>query len=536
MADSLFSTTGGFSQQNTLPKPQPVQQQTSPSFNGISFGSSIGGNQTSTSQQPILGFGELKPTQFNPFEPNFLGDANTPKVSPTASGGIAFDSSLANGYNNPAKTLSAPNTQNNVSQSTNTGGDLSQYVNNQYTTPNGGTVTTSGGAGGNVTGFNPAPGYSINTSGSFPSSALGSNATANDVNQQQNKYQDYVNALAQAQGYSPEYIQALQQQQQSQLQGQQLGLNSATLNSNLYTGNNLPGDTLNYAQGATAKAQAQNTLQQAQNSIQQLSATQQMQVQALIRSGNISAAQSLVQASQPVGVSPGTSLVSPLTGQESYSGLGGLTAVNSLNQVNSLQQSHPDANIPSYDPKTMTPQQYQQLAMQAVAQSPSFQSSTPEGQANISSLVSQQAYLDTTTRSYQTATSNLGTLQNFMQSNGINQSGVPILNQIENKVRANIIDPGAIDAFKSSIAGLRAEYAQVLSRGGAVTDTERKEANDLIPDDLNAAQLEQVTKQLTTEGQNAINEAQSQVKTIQNRLTGNTQTQTGGTSNPDSWF
>lgn len=475
----------------------------------------IGGMQTSTPQT-----GGLNLPGLNPFNENTFMKST---ISPTSTGGVSFNPSIASSFNQPVKATSQPLASKP---------GLSSFITNQTQTPGGSQMTTSG--NGDVVGHTPNS-FNIDTSGSVPSTALSGNTGTNDLNQQHNQYMDYVQGLAHAQGYSPEYIQALQAQQQAQTQGAGLQLNSAALNSNLYTGNNLPGDTMNYAQGATAKAQAQNTLAQSQNSIQQLSANQQMQVQALIRSGNISAAQSLVSASQPVGVSPGTSLVSPLNGQESYSGLGGLTGVNAVNQFNSLQSQHPDANIPPYD-SSLSPAENQQLAMKAVQSSPSFQSSTPEGQANISSLVTQQGYLDTTTRSYQTATSNLGTLQTFMQQNSINQSNVPIINQITNKVKSGIVDPGAIDAFKSSLAGLRAEYAQVLSRGGTVTDTERHTADALIPDDLNPQQLATVTKQLSLEGQNAIKESQAQVNTIKGRLSGQTQGSTNGGNVFGSFF
>ncbi len=525
--DPLISKLGTVS-------PYVPSAQTSPSASSVinspafSSGISPGGTQSTTPQQGGAGniFGAIG---------NVLGSltgsnstySDIPKVAPTSTGGITFDPSLASGFNNQS-TIKPATT--GILTGQNSGG-LEQYITAQHTTPGGASAVSNNGQ---ISQYNPNASFNANV-GSIDSNALQSNTGLNDIQQRQNQYQEYVNALAQAQGYSPQYIQALQAQQQAAAQGGALQVNSAALNSNLYTGNNLPGDTLNYAQGATAKAQAQNTLAQSQNSLQQLSASQQMQVQALIRSGNIAAAQSLVQASQPVGVSPGTSLVSPLNGQQTFSGIGGLVGVNALNQANSLQQSHPDANIPSYDPSTMTPQQYQQLAMKAVAASPSFQSQTPEGQANISSLVSQQAYLDTTNRSYQTATSNLGTLQNFMQSNSINDSNIPIINQINNKVKAGTLAPGVIAAFESSIQGLRAEYAQVLSRGGVVTDTERNAANTLIPDDLNPSQLATVTKQLSLEGQNAIREAQSSVDTIKNRLGG--QTQASGTgSNSNGWY
>lgn len=458
------------------------------------------------------------------FGPSVLGDSpsiipqqspSAPHITPTSTGGISFPASQSAGISKPTDTQ-------NLDQGT---PDLSQFLQKKNTTPNGGTLITDQ-SGANIISFTPSNGFSIDTSGSVPSSALGSNGNVNDLQQKHSQYMDYVNGLAQAQGYSPEYIQALQQQQQAQMQGQQLGLNSAALNSNLYTGNNLPGDTLNYAQGATAKAQAQNTLQQAQNSVQQLSANQQMEVQALVRSGNIAAAQALVQAYQPVSVSPGTSLVSPVNGQQTYSGVGGLVGVNSINSVNTLGNQYPDAGI--------LPTDSLEVARQKVSAAPSFQGSTPTGKADIESLSTQQSYLDTTTRAYQTATSNLGTLQTFMQQSGLNDSNVPIINQIQNKVKGKLLDPGVVAAFTSSLEGLRAEYAQVLSRGGSVTDTERKTANALIPDDLNPQQLRTVTNQLSIEGQNAVNESQHQVDTIKGRLYG--QTQQSSTSTSGGWY
>lgn len=484
--------------QLTLSAPKPTNSVSG--FSPTNLGMPAG-VQTSTPNQGGLSSN----LTLNPFNQSFMQPkSNSLSIAPTATGGVSFDPTHAPSFGNSAPSL--PLTENTTNS---TKPSLGSFVSNQYQTPNGGTVTTS--SDGQVKGFSPSS-FNIDTSGAVPSSALQSTIGPSDLRQKQSQYLDYVQGLAQSQGYSPEYIQALQAQQQAQLQGAQYNLNSAALNSNFYTGNNLPGDTLNYAQGATAKAQAQNTLGQAQNSIQQLSANQQMQVQALIRSGNIAAAQALVSAAQPVGVSPGTSLVSPLSGQEAYSGMGGLVGVNSINSVNSLGNQYPDAGI--------LPTDSLDVARQKVSSAPSFQGSTPEGKADVSSLVEQQGYLDTTTRAYQTATSNLGTLQTFMQQNNLNDNSVPIINQIQNKIKGKVLDPGVVAAFTSSLEGLRAEYAQVLSRGGGVTDTERKAANALIPDNLTPAQLQTVTKQLSLEGQNAVKESQNQVNAIKGRLSG----------------
>lgn len=149
--------------------------------------------------------------------------------------------------------------------------------------------------------------------------------------------------------------------------------------------------------------------------------------------------------------------------------------------------------------------------------------------SDATSLAQQTQYLDTTTRAYNTATDNFNVLQNFMSQYGINQSNVPIINQLQNNVKAGATDPGAIAAFQTQLSGLRSEYAQVLSRGGEVTDTARNTALSLIPDNLSPSQMATIKTQLDKEGGNAIQEAQAQVNTIKSRLSSGSST-SGGTN------
>lgn len=159
--------------------------------------------------------------------------------------------------------------------------------------------------------------------------------------------------------------------------------------------------------------------------------------------------------------------------------------------------------------------------------------------ADAASLKTQQAYVDTVTRAFNTANDNLNSLTGFMTQYGINQSSVPLINQLTNKVKAGAADPGSIAAFNSALSGLRAEYAQVLSRGGEVTDSSRATAASLIPDNISPAQLQQVAARLNTEGTNAISEATQQVSTIKGRVGSNSGGSTnlgtsGSSSNPFS--
>lgn len=155
--------------------------------------------------------------------------------------------------------------------------------------------------------------------------------------------------------------------------------------------------------------------------------------------------------------------------------------------------------------------------------------------ANSASLKTQQSYLDTTQRAFNTANENLSAITQFMTTAGVNTgSTIPLINSLTNNVKAGVSDPGTIAAYQAALAGLRAEYAQVLSRGGEVTDTSRNAAATLIPDDLTPAQLQQVASRLNVEGQNAISAATQQVKQITSNVGSNVGGSGGAFSNGSS--
>src|SRR6185503_4256941 len=202
---------------------------------------------------------------------------------------------------------------------------------NNTPTQNGGQISTDG--SGNPLGYSQPPSYSINTSGTVPSSALTNATSYGDVAGKQQTLQDYVNAVAQANGYSPDYIAAQTGLYGAQAQGAQLGvnaaqygLNSADIANQYYNGgSNIPGGaTTDYLQGITAKAQAQNTLQNAANTLAQAQNTQQqtganiaLNAQQLARASNIAGAQAQLQYSP-----------------------GAVNAQNAQAQYNALQQQY----------------------------------------------------------------------------------------------------------------------------------------------------------------------------------------------------
>lgn len=395
------------------------------------------------------------------------------------------------------------------------------------TLSNGSIVSTDG--NGNVT--SPSR-FSIDTSGPISSDLLGSGLTRGDLTNTRKTYADYVQGLAQVTQYSPEYLAALEGVQSAQAK-------DAELQANFYTGR-APGDTVDYAQGSTARARQLNSLDA-------LGAQQALQVQELVRSGNIEAAKALVTATAPTSVSPGSSLISPFDGSATYGGAGAYSDFQAQQTYFNLAQTYPDANIPPYDPALPAQTNYQ-MAQTLVAQSPSFnakytniqqlaggeviaynkttgqyeniqtalQASTTT--ADSASLKEAQGYADTVQRSINTADANFTVLANLMKKAGINDTGSPISNQLENKFKRGVIGNGDIAAFNSVLASVRAEYAQVLSRGGGVTDTVRKEANELIPADISLSQLAKVKNAIHTEGENVIQQARGQVQAIQQRL------------------
>lgn len=155
--------------------------------------------------------------------------------------------------------------------------------------------------------------------------------------------------------------------------------------------------------------------------------------------------------------------------------------------------------------------------------------------ANEASLSQQQTYADTTQRAFNTAQDNLQSIITYMNDAHVNEtSTIPLVNSIAKSIQLNLTSPGTAAGYQAAIQGLRSEYAQVLSRGGEVTDSARSQANALIPDNLTPAQLQQVAARLNIEGTNALKEANSQINIIGNRATGNavsTSSSSGG-NNP----
>lgn len=427
-------------------------------------------------------------------------------INPTSSGGINFS-----GLNSSSPASTAPPTV--------IGSDASRT----YSTPNGGSLNLN--SDGSIGSFTPAQGYNINTTGAFPSSALATNTSMGDLSTSRNQYADALQALATAKGYSPDYISALSAYQNAQL-------NQAQTTASYYT-------DPNYSAGFnTAQSGVLNNRAQAVNTLATTQAQNALSLQETIREGNINADTALVQGYAPTTVSPGSSLVNPASGQETYSGLGGYQAVQNIQNTNSLASEFPDAGInPATDSYT--------VAQAKAAASPSFQSrnltqvSLPGG--GISFINKNQLATDPATgqtaivtpaqgaqadalkgaiddsqkgltqvqSALTTADQNFPLLLQTMKSDGVNDFSSPLANQLQQKVQNGF--SGALAPYNALVTSLQATYSQIVARGGTVDDNTRKTAENLLNGNLSYNDLNNLYKTLKQESANVIQGYTSQI-------------------------
>ena len=131
------------------------------------------------------------------------------------------------------------------------------------------------------------------------------------------------------------------------------------------------------------------------------------------------------------------------------------------------------------------------------------------------SLNQQTTYQNTMERSINTVDDNLQILQNLADK--VNKNDSPLINEAQNLVNQKVIGSGDLASYKAAIQTVRSEYATILARGQQ-TDTTRKEAATLIPDNITKSQLLQVVSVLKAEGQNVSTEAQNQVDDVNNQI------------------
>lgn len=372
-------------------------------------------------------------------------------------------------------------------------------------------------------------------------------------------YQQALAAYQASVGMSPAEIQATQQLNDL---NSELGATNANIESQSIPIEGIVGQQKAAQDRVTAletPIESQLTLAQAQRQAEQQAA----QFQVTAAQNQIAGYQAL---NKPVAVDYGGSLVNPQSGAVVSPAFGGASGGSGINPSTGLAPNASAADILGYlTTNGIDSSKYNVPGLLAAIQNGATADDIISGRANVAattaattdaatatpkalaaSLTQQQQYLDTTTRSLSTANSNLSVLQGFMTQYGLNDSSVPLINQLTNKVKAGLLDPGVVAAFNTQVQDLRSEYAQVLAKGGTVTDTSRNEAQSLIPDDLSPAQLQQVATQIQADGSNAVASAQAQVNAIQASLkaapttnfgTSSSQSAPAATSSSDvGWF
>lgn len=458
-----------------------------------------------------------------------------PLVAPTASGGTVVHPSIVSAYTKPAPTPNTPPPSQPEG--------LASLTPGSYPSPNGGTVSTMGGT---ISGYTPGGSFSIDPTGAVPSSAFSSRADPYSTYRSQ---QDFVNAVAQANGYSPSYLAAQSNVYGAQAEGAQLGVNNAAYANQAYGANqanngnglnygSLGGATSDYVAGTIGSEQSQNAIRQSLNTQRQTQATIDLNTQQLARTGNIAAAQAQLQYSP-------TSVANQ----------------NAQAQYNALQQQYPNAGIPPFNPNGNALEQ-QQLAQSLVAASPAYQAGFTStytnaqggtdilnrltlgnlkqnadgtyqlvngadaaiGQAN-KNIVEKQADIysnigSALTSFQKTAASTIG----LMNTHGLNQSGLPILTQLQNATAAQLPNKAAaIAAFKVDVSNLQNDYATFLTaRDGSVAGTNDKAAKTIDISTLSPAQLQTVISEMTTDGANTQSGALSQIQAATQGLRTNT--------------
>lgn len=500
-----------------------------------------------------LGFGQAAPSSPDypsipqggvfPVTQSLQASANKAQVTPTATGGMAFNPSAATAYSKPAPAQTAAE----VPQG------LGQFVPSTVSTANGGTLAHNDGT---PTGYTSSPGFSIDPTGAVPSDALTSYANPSQTHSQ---YSDYVNALAQAQGYSPAYLAAQSGVYGAQAQGAQLGVDQAAYANQAFGSNqsnngngmnygSLGGATTDFVNGTIGSEQSQNAIRQSLNTQQQTEANINLNTQQLARTGAISAAQSQLQYSPT-----------------------GMTGQNAISQYNTLQQQYPGANIPSYNP-SLSPEQNQQIASQMVAQSGAYQAgfqstfTTPGGGTGIYSKLNVQglqqnqdgtialvpaaaaalgaaqagvintnlAGLSTINAAVESSSKTLASTKAFMQANNINDYQSPIANQIQNAIKAKTAPASSIAAFNNDLTALRSDYSQYLvARGGSIAGSgpDSPEVLNAIPNNISYSGIEQIVGQMQAVGNNTASSLNNQIQqAMQGLNTGTVQSTSGGSS------
>lgn len=245
---------------------------------------------------------------------------------------------------------------------------------------------------------------------------------------------------------------------------------------------------------------------------------------------------------QPVQIAPGSTLSSPVTGEQVAGGLGGYVNYQTAEQVMGLISQYPDAGY-AYNP-SLTPQQNLQNAQAAIQASPTYQKGTygVPGQNTIAGAAqvqtAQQGFNQATIdynnlyASFANADSLADNALNIMATAGINPTDVRFANKKIGEVKRQLSSVQQ-QKFDTALQEARNAFGGIVASYGGSTPTDIGSAyNTLLNPDASFGAVAAAIEQLKEAGRTRLEAEYQKVSTYYSQLPGqqNVGTQTGGST------
>jgi hypothetical protein len=233
---------------------------------------------------------------------------------------------------------------------------------------------------------------------------------------------------------------------------------------------------------------------------------------------------------QPVQVAPGSTLLSPTSGQTVAGGLGGYVNYNTAEQVMGLISQYPDAGY-QYNP-ALTPQQNLTAAQQAIQASPTYQKGTygVPGQGSVLGATTIQAAQSGYQQSAQQYNDLYATFTNadalaenvlgILSQGGINPTDVKYANQTIKQIKRQFSSEQQT-RFDVALQEARNAFGGIVASYGGQTPTDIGEAyNTLLNPDSSMGAIGAAIEQLKLAGRTRLNAEYQKVQNYYGQLQG----------------
>lgn len=334
-------------------------------------------------------------------------------------------------------------------------------------------------------------------------------------------------------------------------------LGAGAVAGNLSTGSNVvgTGNAAIASQSASARMNALAAAQQAalQGTGQQLTGQQQTAgaYGAALGAANTQQGQQITGVgnaagmAQPVQIAPGSTLSSPITGEQVAGGLGGYANYRTAEQVMGLIAQYPDAGY-IYNP-SLTPEQNLQSAQQAIQSSPTYQKSTygVPGQQSVAGATQIQA----AQQGYSSARQAYGEINKLMQNadtlgdnviniletSGINPTDLRQANKTLRDIKRQFSSEQQ-QRFDTALQEARAAYGGLVNSYGGQTPTNIGEAyGTLLDPNASVGAITAAIEQLKYAGQVRVNSEYEKMQSFFSELPGQGGVEGGGGGGDFDW-